>query len=805
MSGPWAYGRTQANRPASLDPKAGEFAPTGGNACDPVFDATFVSHIIPDISPDAIIVGLCPVPRERAGMDDLGWHVTDFLAWKHLLKNESYPKNQTWLAQCDLKSIVGADSSQYVHGKERRFVLSAADHILVQPDHQKLMTNFVRAVSMKANMAKESGDPLLIVVCGPTTAEQDVFFGETDEAHHLKSGAIRRVIGEDIEVVLITPAIFSAGWQVNPSFIRSPANVHADRTDFLARQFGGVFTEPLMRHFVGPTCPFFDGDGMSMTYAENKLCNPFQQSDEQRKMLAVLKVTIHKALAGRLSVGHGDHSFDFEVEHDDWEKLVGPRKHMPLEGYRKKWESLGVSAQGASGEKFDFLGNAFGGNKKSQLNHIKHLIKDSFESWPCYWKLPFGKNAKATFAKILNGQEVDENHYHEVFNVLEHRATLAVLVDITVRPLDIPGLPEGRCRNWDVTARYDDHAVQYKEIRDWIPGVSVPPEVNPNNLSAIQGYFDFPVSYLAEAVVQHQIHHGGSAEAITRRISDLFQGARSRQIELLGRIPEVEQKCTAWLDAINMPIRRPSESLADLGQLEASTKAAVEGSEIALPDPQPCREVSDILKAMSSGQSIEADLSTMQETQAELDDYFTTNPRARGTMKMILAQDPAETMQILLHNYENVNKQMQASPNDEALPSIKQDLDYFTKKFLLESKKRQERVDAQSTPAQQEPEPREPWVPPHLRYLAGKAAERTKENNPPRVSSSPVQPTPDRSAGSKPSALTHRASEEPEKKKERGPDREIFVAPHRRNQQGNGAMGGGSREARGYGGSDSQW
>lgn len=532
MSGPSARGGPQAHQPTSFDPQAREFTPNGGEVDDSVLDATYITHSIPDIPPHSHVVGLCTVSRDQAGMDKLGYHITDFLSFKYLLHNDV---EQVWIAHCDVIKIVNEQPNLYVHGKERRILIDAegvdngegTDHqgayshgagLEIQTDRQNLMADFIIACSVEAHLSEKSGTPLVIVVCGPTTLQQDIFFGDAEAANHLKSETISHAIGGSVEAIMITPALFSAGWQVNPSLTRSPVQVRADRGEFLAKQFGGVFTKFHVGHFVGPNCPFFNGDGMDTREVKDKFSNPFL-SDEQKKLLADLKVTLHNSLASRLSVGYGDHSFNFEAERDDWEKLIGPRKHLSLEDYRKKWEKLGVNTRPSNNEHFGFLGHAFGGNKSSQLSHLKDLIKESFASWPAYWELPASNVARAIFKKLLDEQSTDENFCHEIFSVLEHRASLAVLGDATLRYLHISRPNGQRCREWNEKIDFRVVNVPYKEIIDKIPGVYVLPGVNPDKHRSIQQYWDHPVFYLAFAVVRHSTLIGESVHSIAKCIN----------------------------------------------------------------------------------------------------------------------------------------------------------------------------------------------------------------------------------------------------------------------------------------------
>ncbi|KAI1091989.1 hypothetical protein F5B19DRAFT_242417 [Rostrohypoxylon terebratum] len=742
-SGPSAYGDPQAHQPASLDPEAQDFTTNCGEDDGSVLDATYITHSIPDVPSGSHVVGLCTVPRDQAGMDNLGYHITDFLAFKYLLHSDV---EQVWFAHCDVVEIVNQQPNLYVHGKDRRMIIHAegvsddegtsyqgtyshATGLKVQTDRQKLMADFLIACSVKAHLSVESRTPLIVVVCGPTNLQQDIFFGETGSANHLKSETISHAIGDMVEAIMVTPALFSAGWQVNPSFTRSPVQVRADRGEFLAKQFGGVFTKFHVGHFVGPTCPFFNGNGMNAEEVKDKFSNPFL-SDEQKQLLADLKVTLHNSLVGRLSVGYGDHSFNFEMEYDDWEKLINARHYLSLDDYRKKWEKLGKNTEHVYNGSFGFLGDAFGGNKSSQLSHLKHLVKESFASWPAYWELPASNGARAIFMKLLDEQSTDENFCHEIFSVLEHRASLAVLGDATLRYMGISRPNEDRCRDWNEKIDFRVVSVPYKEIIDKIPGVYVLPGVNPDKHRSIQQYWDHPVFYLALAVVRHRALVGESVYPIEIRISDFFEGVKSRQADLLLSIPEIEYYCVAWLNTIGMPVCRlfgssattdksPSitnegsttvdesfpaldenpaimdespavvdENSAAVDQLEAPAQAAAEVDENVLnnaqsrPPQQPSQMQKRLLDTMAQGQSV-LGVSTTWRTEAEIEEYFAENEFARDVFAGLLKKSTSDkAMKNLITSYAKIYENEEEDTHEDLI-SMKEDLDHVTQRYLI--------------------------------------------------------------------------------------------------------------------------
>ncbi|KAI1801738.1 hypothetical protein F4811DRAFT_563750 [Daldinia bambusicola] len=656
--------RTTASTSRPLAPSAPAFVPTNTNATNKVLDASFVTHTIPDISPDSGVIGLCAVPHDRAGKHDLGWHIADFLAFKALLCGETHSKAQTWLSQCDIASLVNDNPDDYAHGEDRRLVNVAAasssytdrqgisqkrdDEIKVELSAEKLMDDFLATLAKKSLIAKGRGLPLIIVICGLTTLEQDVFFGETDPRVRVTSEKMREVLGEQVEVIVITPALFSAGWLVNPSFCRSPTRkLRADRTEFLARQFGAIFAKDLVDHFLSWSCPFIDWDQLDGKEKDGLYPGPVRLSERQHNAIEAFKVNTHNTLAGRLSAWNKNHSFNFEVHGDDWQKLVGPRRHKPLSYFKQKWEKLGVSATATTNEqRLEFLGGAFGGNKASQERHIKHLVNDSFSAWSGYWALPFGRSARAAFHMFLGNGYPDYRECHEIFNIMEHRATSAVVADMTLKYFGIPKPYEERCRDWNEPKWTNEStdathlAVNrlFGDISMYIPGVNVPPGVNPNPLSVIQRRLEVPVSYLAAAIYNYTFIRPHSPQTIVKRVIEFFQEIKARQTELLLKDFEMHNACSAWLSSIDLPIRPRSHFI-------------------------PPEENSDAVD--SPGKSSVSVLRPLSKASTRLDSLSANLP---SEMKELLPDVDTElALQRLIQERDRLVMELLEAPNDQLL------------------------------------------------------------------------------------------------------------------------------------------
>ncbi|KAI0119465.1 hypothetical protein F4814DRAFT_458707 [Daldinia grandis] len=651
-----------------------------------VLDASFVTHTIPDISPDSAVIGLCAVPNERAGTDDLGWHVADFLAFKALLCGETHSKSQKWLSQCDVVSVVQDVSEQYVHGSDRRLVNVAAasssytdrygkhqkrdDEIKVEPSAEKLIRDFLTALSEKSGLVKGTSLPLVIIICGLTTLEQDVFFGKTDPKFQVTSEQMREILGEHVDAVVITPALFSAGWLVNPSFCRPPARkMRADRTEFLARQFGAIFAKDIVESFLSWSCPFIDWDQLGREKKDGRFPGPVKLSQQQQDAVVAFKVGAHNTLAGRLSSGHRDHSFNFEAYNDDWQKLVGPRQHKSLGHFKRKWEMLGVGAVAVVNEqRLEFLGGAFGGNKKSQERHIKHLVYDSLTAWPGYWALPFGRSARAAFHTFLGNDHPDYRDCHEIFNIIEHRSTSAVVADMILKYSGFSKPYGERCRDWDEPKWIKEStdsthlAVNrlFGKISKLIPRVNVPPGVNPNHLSVIQRRLEVAASYLSVAIHNHFLTRTGSLQTVAKSISNFFEEIKGRQTELLFKDPALHDTCSTWLNSIHLPIRRQDPVIPPV----TPTKSLGESTHIVNWTPpdsdsrvSPLKSPAVIVRTRKAPETISPPLSEAGTKLAGISDNLPTEMK-----ELLPAIDPKLAIRALIQEKEDLIKELMKAP-----------------------------------------------------------------------------------------------------------------------------------------------
>ncbi|KAI1146578.1 hypothetical protein F4825DRAFT_472422 [Nemania diffusa] len=577
-----------------LTPTATSFIPKVMEANKDVLKSCFITQTVPNTHRFAGIVGICTVPEDKADMNNLGWHIADFLAFRALLCGQNPPKAQTWLSMCNIPALVEANPQLYTHGKDRRLVASAVrpdnhqesaglvkreDDIQVETCAEDLKEKFKSAVKEKLGIAEKYNYPLLLIVCGLTSLEQDIYFGEltTDRQYTMKD--LRCELGdsiENVEATIITPSLFSAGWQVNASFGRLDSTVvRGKRVEFLARQFGGIFAPDLVRSFLGWKCPAIDEAKVEAMAKRERFPGPACPSEEVQALISQLEIKIQSYLVGGLSSFPIDHSFSFNKSKDEWETLIGRRErsldYQGLEHYEQKWRKLPLAESlNLNNEGFSFMGNAFGGTKESQLNHIKYLIEESYLAWPDHWALNFGQETRGDLERFMNAEQPSDIDCHEIFNVLEHRARTSILGDTIVQYFDLPIPHNQRCREWNHVKWKQGISEKDRSllIRDFnsvfgcVPGPNLPPGINKNNLSRLQMRLENGANYVRAALGIRFLTTKGSSKVAIDRITSFLEEVKAKQAEILVSNSEIYMMCSSWLNAINIPILEKHDAVS---------------------------------------------------------------------------------------------------------------------------------------------------------------------------------------------------------------------------------------------------
>ncbi|KAK8040557.1 hypothetical protein PG991_000345 [Apiospora marii] len=575
-----------APSPSKFVPTAAEFVARPASIDDAVLDATIVTRTLPDVNNRTLVVGLLAVSDENTSPEKEGWHISDYLAIKSLVSGLAHPQAQVWLSRCDVEAAVKQNPSAYTHGSENRVVSGAASTvsndseqietgdgpipIVFEPDVEKIKVRFFNEIGKKSITAAELKSPLLVIICGRTTLEQDVYLHHYDTV--ITSEQTRDSMDTRTQVTVITPSLTSAGWQVNPFFNKDQASTIVKKPiEFLARQCGGIFSRTIADQFLGWESPFIDNDKFDASKKDLEAHpGPAMPDSEQMRVRSEFSNKIHALLASRFSPDHYDHSFSFDTEKDAWVHLIGNRKNNDmLETYRKTWDKLDTlpSASVDGMGRLSFLGTAFGGNRLSQISHLKHLVQESFPSWPGYYTSTFGQNIRAEFGKFLQKPNPTDLDCHVIFSIVEYRMTTMVLGDLLIKYAGLDLIWAQRCRDWD-ERRYDgmvqNGEVSHEEaavaakvmgtINRSFPYFYIPPG---RVLDSSKLHHQPPpriARYLAIGLTLRHRKLGPVLESALDRVLEMIKQLKDKQVQLLLNDTEIRKKGEAWWKSIESEV-----------------------------------------------------------------------------------------------------------------------------------------------------------------------------------------------------------------------------------------------------------
>ncbi|KAJ1335892.1 hypothetical protein MN608_02636 [Microdochium nivale] len=418
-------------------------------------DASFFTRTIPDVPSTAYIIGLCSVPSERAGPDDQGWHIADFLAWKTLFRGHGSAKSQAWLSLCEIAQIVKSRPAEYTHGPERAIVQRASaatldnvpgvglcardDHVHVESTGA-LADKFSDVVAKFSAKAHAEDVSLVIFLCGPTNLGQDIYLGDTAPKARIRSHDIHKAMPVDgLGAVVVSAAPFSVGWQVNPLFCgRVPRETRAERVAALGSHPDGLSTRQLQDVHLSGGCPWPEKTRVGAKTARNgkeaAAQGPLLPNARQLEAVDSVKDELSRPLSSRGLVGpQHPHAFSFDADRDDWEAYVGPREGWSLADLESRWSqtpkaSLSLSPPLPPPERLGFLGSAFGGRRTSQLSHIRHLVRDALLSSSAGSTETHGSDRRELRQRDLEWYQLSLEEEDRDLNDLQWRELLCLLV-----------------------------------------------------------------------------------------------------------------------------------------------------------------------------------------------------------------------------------------------------------------------------------------------------------------------------------------------------------------------------------------
>lgn len=405
----------------------------------------FVSHAPPDIVKRPHIIGLCAVPMELAGLNVLGHHISDFLCWKMTFHREGNKDDQAWFSLVDIAAAMSEHKTRYskvINGQAKDLSV-ALPFIRADSNVPNLFTAFVTELKKQADVAQQKGECLIVIVCGEVSPELDICLDTNQNKAYLRKeswlGSMLK--SYSIPITIITPAIFTTGWEIRP-FSGDPkeADEVSDEIldSLLAKQCGGAFAASVLGSWTQ------DHEASDMV--------PTVQGQEGQ-LYSQFYTGIHDCMVRNMLPFTKGHSFYFAADQDEWEMALGKRKGpLGLDHFAKKWDSVknldesGLAAQNGG---YKFLAGAFGGSHESQLVHLNFLVRQELRGCPGEWDQPTSDLCLVALTSFLQTKYPTEERAREVFTLLEWRCSMNFVADVIVDFFVLPR-PQGRvCRYWD--------------------------------------------------------------------------------------------------------------------------------------------------------------------------------------------------------------------------------------------------------------------------------------------------------------------------------------------------------------------
>jgi len=454
----------------------------------------FTICTVPDLDMNTRIIAVCgatDVPTEikiddwdapasvpkktinTGGADPLadGWFLSDFYAFKHLVKGHG--ASQLWIT-AESPDYLVKKYKTYLHGnpyQERKIVLDA--HVVAEgiednlhvAGRDELCTVFKEKLKQEAEAARKARQSLLVMIFGHGDEEtRGMLLGHSVPDHLFHLTDFRTAVGDAIRTTLFTTACYSGGWVVHKDLnitMLAAAGPYEESHSWNAspsvgRYCGGVYSSALLEEWRAESKRAEDEAGNSK--AVNK--------HQQEKSYAAFTEGVYNTLF-KIYKFASTQDIRFGAQDDDWESAWGERTGMPLVNFQARWDCLQTVTPTADPESSlnQHPSTAATGVKpptrtgslrarysslSSATRHIQMSARIYLESTPGRDNVASNTGLHAYLHKLLAGRITDPISLHTLYNQLEFRIGLMKVATRSLHTACIP-LPLGReCAEFDV-------------------------------------------------------------------------------------------------------------------------------------------------------------------------------------------------------------------------------------------------------------------------------------------------------------------------------------------------------------------
>ncbi|CAP67832.1 uncharacterized protein PODANS_1_17120 [Podospora anserina S mat+] len=552
-------------------------------------EVQLILHAPPDfpISKNTEILGVCGVADNYAKADKYGWIVADFLAYKVGCYGLGRPSDHTWLSSLDLHCFLENVSTKLDAGPgspmRRKIFGPNGDQITTVPANNAGFLNvLLTQIGDSAKSAASKNVPLVIFMFTPVTPEHDICI-DFGEKKFLTTEEICRTIAEatgnpNLPVTLLTPSAFTGGWNCRPSLM-GPSRCSATKAmELIARSSGGAFADTFMKVFTSRQSPLLAREHQDIARYDDLM--PLSPTVEQKNFLHHLQGRVHEILEHGFSPFASRHTAVVNGP-DPWE-ILAPRIGVPLKDWGPRFMDRPLYEDV---RRVEFFGEAFGGERSSQLFHLCYLIDIELSTCPGDWNKKTAGMTQELYRGFTEHPNPDDDHFKQVFDALDYRASSMKLAHCVAKALHLPMPGNLKCRYWNDGYDQDDafykrHAAAFGEAHNLFDQVAVRPRERRHDYKVVRF---LRASRWLSACIAMKFANDGTDTAnvkifVNSSVTDFITQVKDLQLGLLLQDKDVLKASSRWLAAIGFG---DSRNMEILGAIDTSSPSL----EVFFPSP----------------------------------------------------------------------------------------------------------------------------------------------------------------------------------------------------------------------------
>ncbi|KAK0665854.1 hypothetical protein QBC41DRAFT_305765 [Cercophora samala] len=557
----------------------GSLIPASADPLAAMSEVQLIVHAPPDFPTDkrTEILGVCGVADEHATSDKYAWIVADFLAYKVGCFGLGLRIDQTWLSSLDLYPFLENVSTKLDTGpgsplREKIFGPNE-NHITTVPgDNAGFLSALLTQIGDSAKSAVSKNVPLVIFMFTPVTPEHDLCI-DFGEKKFLTTEEICRTIEEatgnsNLPVTLLTPSAFTGGWNCRPNLMGPPRCSDTKAMELISRSSGGAFADTFMKIFTSRQSPLLAPEHQDVARYDDLM--PLSPTVEQKNFLHHLQGRIHEILEHRFSPFAKRHTCVVDGP-DPWETL-GPRTGLPLKDWSPRFKDRPPYE---AVRRVEFFGEAFGGERNSQFFHLCYLIDIELSTCPGDWNKKTAGMTQELFRGFTEHPNPDDDHFKQVFDALDYRASSMKLAHCVAKALHLPMPGNLKCRYWNDGYDQDDafykrHAAAFGEAHNLFDQVAVRPRERRHDYKVVR--FLRASRWLSACIAMRfandGTHTANVKDFVNDSVASFITQVKDLQLGLLLQDKDVLKASSRWLAAIGFS---DSRNLEILGAVDAPT------------------------------------------------------------------------------------------------------------------------------------------------------------------------------------------------------------------------------------------